>query len=110
MNDIVTICGSTRFVRELQRTALRESLKGNVVLLPTYMRGAAVELYGEEIVLDDALHAQLMRLHRKRMMLASRIVAVTPGGYIGLHLQEELDFAMSNELPIEFVTGAEPLL
>ena len=71
--EIVCICGSTRFVREIRAATRDLTFAGVIVVAP----GEADELITNEQ--KTALDA----LHLRKIDLADRVLVVNPGGFIG---------------------------
>ena len=71
--EIVCICGSTRFVDEMNAANRALTFAGVIVVAP----GEAGELItNEQNTVLDALHL-------RKIDLADRVLVVNPGGYIG---------------------------
>ena len=91
----VTICGSMRFERDMQRIAFElETKHGMNVLQCTY------NVEGRPLSEDDK--AALKKAHFRKIELSDAIYVVNIGGYVGDSAREEMRFARE--------TGKERLL
>lgn len=86
---IITICGSMRFERKMQKIARElEIKKGYCVLQPIYkVSKTKVETY-EEI-------EHILTSHLKKIDISNAIYVVNPGGYIGESTKQEIEYAES---------------
>lgn len=97
---VVCICGSTRFVDEMNRQAIRFTLEGAIVVRPeivAYDRGTDPQH------VDPATKAALDELHLRKIDLADRVFVVNIGGYIGPSTAREVAYAMETGKPIAFL-------
>jgi hypothetical protein len=84
--EVVTLCGSMRFLPLMLRVAAEETAKGAIVLAPFAV--VAAEDQGSEF------KAMLDELHRRKLDLADRVVVVTDEtGYYGTSTAREIDYA-----------------
>ncbi|MFB7048616.1 hypothetical protein ACFCX7_20970 [Streptomyces microflavus] len=96
---IVVICGSTRFMPEMNEADLRETEAGRIVVKPGCdpksphgFRSGPVEA--------EALKARLDDLHRAKIRLADEVLVV--GDYIGDSTRAEIAYARSLARPVRF--------
>ncbi|MEU3833704.1 hypothetical protein [Streptomyces microflavus] len=96
---IVVICGSTRFMPEMNEADLRETEAGRIVVKPGCdlksphgLRSGPVEA--------EALKARLDDLHRAKIRLADEVLVV--GDYIGDSTRAEIAYARSLAKPVRF--------
>lgn len=94
--EIVCLCGSTRFVTEMQAANRELTLAGAVVVAPSVFTGAT----GETITNEQK--AALSALHLRKIDLADRVLVVNPGGYIGESTSREIAYAQAHGTPITF--------
>ena len=91
--EIVTLCGSMRRAgTRIMEVAAEQTLKGRVVLAPF-----ATKPQGQtetEELLDD-----LNDLHRWKMAVASRVIFVTVGKYMGVSTSSELEWCIQHSKP-----------
>jgi hypothetical protein len=100
MSDIVTLCGSTRFKDRFEEVAAKLTLEGHIVLMPNvWVR--SVPAYAD--LHDTAAKDRLDALHREKIRLSSRVVVVSPGGYVGESTSGEIEYAHALGLPITYV-------
>ncbi len=100
MAEIVTLCGSTRFKDRYEEVAAKLTLEGYIVLMPNvWVRStpAYADLH------DSTAKDRLDELHREKIRLASKIVIVAPGSYIGESTSREINYARELGLPIAIV-------
>ncbi|MBZ9712860.1 hypothetical protein [Deinococcus multiflagellatus] len=91
---IVCLCGSVRFLAEFDAASLAETLAGRIVLSVGSHRQRDEEAFshlsaGERAAALD----RLVELHRHKIDLADEILVINPGGYVGHHTQQEIDYA-----------------
>ena len=91
---VVTLCGSMRFVREMQEIAIElETKHGYCVITP--ISGTNMTLSEEEI-------ESLGKAHYKKIDIADAVYIVNIGGYIGKSVSEELCYARKHNKEIIF--------
>ncbi|MET9923258.1 MULTISPECIES: hypothetical protein [unclassified Streptomyces] len=96
---IVVICGSTRFMAEMNEADVRETEDGKIVVKPGCdlksphaLRAAPAEAEALKVRLDD--------LHRAKIRLADEVLVV--GDYIGDSTRAEIAYARSLGRPVRF--------
>ena len=77
---IVVICGSTRFMTEMNEADLRETKAGKIVVKPGCDMKSPHELWSDPVE-AQALKVRLHHLHRAKIRLADEALVV--GDYIG---------------------------
>lgn len=99
--EIVCLCGSMRFARELRAAARELSLAGVIVLAPAEL-GEPDE--GEDAVPRPTAEqkARLDALHRHKIDLADRVLVVDPGGYVGASTLAEIAHAHATGTPVGY--------
>jgi hypothetical protein len=85
---IVVICGSTRFVIEMNEADLRETKAGKIVVKPGCGMKSPHELWSDPVE-AEALKVRLDDLHRAKIRLADEVLVV--GDYIGDSTRAEVD-------------------
>ncbi len=94
--EIVCLCGSARFVREMRAANAALTLAGTIVVAP-----------GEIDIADiGANKTDLDASHRHKIALADRVLVVNPGGYVGESTRSEIAFARRLGTPVEFTDPA----
>lgn len=96
---IVVICGSTRFMPEMNEADLRETEAGRIVVKPGCDLKSPHELWSD-LVQAEALKARLDDLHRAKIRLADEVLVV--GDYIGDSTRAEIAYARSLAKPVRF--------
>lgn len=104
--DVVTLCGSTRFMDQFFKSGWEETLKGNIVLsvgvvvrdeklssqLPNDHLG---EHFGVKDLLDE--------IHFRKIDLSDAILVLNVDGYIGKSTQREMAYAIATHCDIRFL-------
>jgi hypothetical protein len=96
---IVVICGSTRFMTEMNEADLRETKAGKIVVKPGCDMKSARELRSDPAE-ARALKARLDDLHRAKIRLADEVLVA--GDYIGDSTRAEIAYARSLGKPVRF--------
>ncbi len=96
---IVVICGSTRFMAEMNEADLRETEAGRVVVKPGCDLKSPHELWSDPVE-AEALKGRLDALHRAKIRLADEVLVV--GGHIGDSTRAEIAYARSLGRPVRF--------
>lgn len=99
---IVCLCGSTRFSEAFQEANLRETLKGNIVLSVGCDMRSDNELWADPEE-RERIKARLDVLHLHKIDLASVIIILNVGGYIGSSTRRELEYALSHNKAVRFL-------
>ncbi|AWE48496.1 hypothetical protein [Streptomyces nigra] len=96
---IVAICGSTRFMAEMNEADVRETEAGRIVVKPGCDLKSPHPLWSDP---DQAegLKARLDELHRAKIRLADEVLVV--GDYIGDSTRAEIAYARSLGRPVRF--------
>ena len=98
---IVVICGSTRFMAEMNEADLRETKAGKIVVKPGCDMKSLHELWSDPAEAEaEALKLRLDDLHRAKIRLADEVLVV--GDYIGDSTRAEIAYARSLGKPARF--------
>jgi hypothetical protein len=98
---IVVICGSTRFMTEMNEADVRETMAGKIVVKPGIdMKSPQALRSGPAEAEAEALKARLGDLHRAKIRLADEVLIV--GDYIGDSTRAEIAYARSLGKPLRF--------
>ena len=84
--EVITICGSLKFQKEMMIVAEKLSLKGNCVLTPIYPISENLEKTKEQL-------EKLKEAHFKRIELSDAIYVINKDNYIGKSTKLEIDYA-----------------
>ena len=84
---IITICGSTRFKKEIDAVARDLTLQGHIVLAPCVFH------HMEDEELSTEIKICLDNLHREKISMSDAIFVVNVNGYIGESTYGEIDWA-----------------
>jgi hypothetical protein len=91
--DVVTLCGSMRFLPQMLHVAAEETLAGAIVLAPFAVVPATEQ--------DGEVKARLDELHRRKIDLADRVIVVSDAsGYYGTSTRGEIDYAAAHGKPV----------
>lgn len=96
---IVVICGSTRFMTEMNEADLRETTAGRIVVKPGFDMKSPHELWADPVE-AEALKIRLAALHRAKIRLADEVLIV--GDHIGDSTRAEIAYARSLGRPVRF--------
>ncbi|MCX4804643.1 hypothetical protein OG594_23995 [Streptomyces sp. NBC_01214] len=96
---IVAICGSTRFMAEMNEADLRETKAGRIVVKPGCDLKSPHELWSDPVE-AEALKIRLDELHRSKILLADEVLVV--GDYVGDSTRAEIAYARELGRPVRF--------
>lgn len=94
---IITICGSTRFKKEIEEAARNLTLQGHIVLAPCVFH------HMEEEEMPTEVKIQLDNLHKQKINMSDAIFVVNVDGYIGESTYGEIDWANRMKKEIYFL-------
>jgi len=95
--EIVTLCGSTKFVDEFAAVNRELTLQGYLVISV-----GAFGMSGTDANADDVKLA-LDELHKRKIDLADYVYVVNPGGYIGHSTRNEIAYARSHGIEVSYL-------
>lgn len=98
---IITVCGSSRFKKEIQQVAHDLAIQGNTVLAPTVFH------HMEEEELPTEVLIQLDNSHKEKIELSDAIFVVNVNKYIGESTYGEIDWAQRKKKQIYFLVPME---
>lgn len=96
---IVVICGSVRFLAEMNEADVRETCAGKIVVKPAVDMKSPHQLRADPAE-SEALKARLGDLHRAKIRLADEVLVV--GDYIGESTRAEIACARRLGKPVRF--------
>ena len=108
---IVCLCGSTRFESCFREIILTETLKGNIVLVPSGYRIGDVTHPGHRFAQSipvDEMKVLFDSVHKAKIEMADEILVVNPDSYIGDSTRSEMEFALRLGKPIRFLDRVSP--
>lgn len=90
---VVCLCGSTKFKRQFEEAAERETLAGRIVVSVGFF---AHQLTDEERreKLTPEVKARLDDLHLRKIDLADEVLVLNVGGYVGASTRREAWYAL----------------
>lgn len=95
---IICLCGSTRFKKEFLKVAEKETLKGNIVLMP------GVFGHSDGVRLTEEDKKELDELHIEKIKMCDKVIVVTKGKYIGKSTAKEIKKAELLGKEIEYIS------
>lgn len=94
---IICLVGSTRFKQAWERTALREALKGNVVLT------ASAYPHADNLQLTQMQKDFLAEMHLRKIDLAEEVLVINVNGYIGESTNVQILYAKKHGKPVKYL-------
>ena len=95
--ELVTVCGSTRFRREMAAANRELTQAGYIVLAPGVFAHD-----GDQIDRDQKI--RLDQLHFAKIDLATWVYVVDPGGYVGESTRREIAYATRTGKPVRYLS------
>lgn len=95
--EVITLCGSWKFIEDFNRIFNNLSLQGKIVHTPAIFRVPDVSRLTE----DE--HMILDNLHREKMKQSDYVLFVNVGGYMGEDTKAELQWCLDNKIPVQFL-------
>ena len=84
--EIITLCGSLKFQKEMMIIAEKMALEGNCILTPVYPIIENCERTDEQL-------EKLKKTHFKRIELSDAILVINKNNYIGDSTKLEIEYA-----------------
>ena len=91
--NVVTICGSVRFMSEIFRQAERLTLEGNIVFIPT----VATKVWTKE---EENM---IVKAHLEKIKISDWVFIVNVGGYVGEGTAREIRLARELHKPVIYL-------
>lgn len=102
--EIVALCGSRRFRDAFRAEIIKQTLAGRIVLAPGVDPTRDLGLLRIQGVTDmDALHDQMVQLHRRQIDLCDLVRVINVGGYIGETTATDIEYAYGIGRRVEYV-------
>lgn len=101
MNDIkvITLCGSTKFIKEFRESEAMLTRKGFAVISPLlFEQDKSREISKEEATLFG-------RIHFKKIDISDEIFVIDVDGYIGESTKKEIAYAKRNNKNIKYYSN-----
>jgi hypothetical protein len=102
MPEIVCICGSGRFLKEMHKVEERLTLEGKIVLM--------IGVNTKDVARTENLEKykpMLDELHLRKIDLSDAVLIVAVNNYIGESTKREIEYATSKNKKIEYYTPTE---
>lgn len=100
---IVALCGSTRFMTQMNEAELRETFAGRIVVKPACDLKNPHPLWADP-TRAERLKADLGELHRAKIRLADEVLVV--GDHVGDSTRSEIRYARTLGKPVRFTHPA----
>lgn len=85
--EIITLCGSTKFMKQFKEVERKLTMEGKIVLPPAiYGKAEGIE-YSEEMARN------LFELQLDKINISDGVFIIDVGGYFGDCTQKEIDYA-----------------
>ena len=97
--EIITVCGSLRFYKEMMEIAEKMELKGNCMLVPIYNPNKPSK---DDFTEEEAL--MLDKMHKEKIKLSDQILVVNVNNYIWYNKKKEIEYARSLKKEIMYYT------
>lgn len=95
---VITLCGSTRFMKEFENVNRHLTLEGNVVFsVATKAHEGSSEISPEQKNLLD-------RVHFEKIRLSDEIFVINVGNYIGPSTRREIEYAQRIGKAVRYLT------
>lgn len=104
--EVVTLCGSTRFVDTFNEWRQKLTLEGKIVL--------SIEIVTTQSRKEDPQHsnpqvkAMLDELHLRKIDLSDWVMVLNVGGYIGESTRKEIDYAERIGVELRYLNDPRP--
>ena len=95
--SIVTLCGSTKFKKQFDDMNCKFTLEGYIVLSP------GCYAHADNISITDEEKIKLDELHKKKILMSNFIFIINENNYIGLSTKSEIEFAITNNIPVSYL-------
>lgn len=96
--EIITLCGSMKYKKEMMELAVELQLKGNIVLTPAYPVDESIVYSLDELEM-------LSNVHKEKIKLSDAIFVVNANNYIGESTKSEIEYARSLNKEIMYYEG-----
>lgn len=96
--NVVTLCGSTKFMTEFLHVQKKLTLQGNIVI--------SVGLFGhsgDNEVWSEGTKEMLDDMHKRKIDMANEIFVINKNGYIGSSTKSEIEYAKSAGKGIQYL-------
>lgn len=94
--EIVTICGSIKFKKEMMEIAVKLTLEGKIVFTPMFS-------YEDSTPPTSFEKEMFTKIHREKIKLSDSIFVVNVDNYIGDSTNSEIQFAKDNNKKIKYL-------
>lgn len=102
---VITLCGSTRFKNEFMEQQKRLTLEGNIVISVGLFGHSGDNEVWENMSEDTLTKTKIMLddMHKRKIDMADEIFVINVDDYIGTSTQSEIDYAITNGKPINYL-------
>lgn len=103
--EIVTLCGSTRFYKEYAYAQYRLSLQGIIALSCGCFGQMPKDIFGFDQTVKESEKVILDELHKRKIDLSHRILVICPDNYIGESTRSEILYTLKLNKPVWYWKG-----
>lgn len=97
---IITLIGSGKFKHHFEHIAYRLTQAGNIVFTPAIFDDP--NFFKDPSKITDEHHKIYDEIHRQKMLMSDYVFVINIGGYIGSNTKEEIDYALSKNIKVEY--------
>jgi hypothetical protein len=101
---IITLCGSTKFIKEFNNANMWLTMHGNIVLTVGSFHHSDNDPEIRDIIMKNK--TTLDYLHKTKISMSNAVMIIDVNNYIGDSTREELEYARLLRLPIYSYTKA----
>jgi hypothetical protein len=94
---IITLCGSTKFKNEFNKSNLDLTLSGKIILQPGCFA------HFDNIIITEEQKINLDLLHKEKILMSDCIYVINKDKYIGSSTKSEIEFAINHKKPIFYL-------
>ena len=103
-SKIITLCGSQKFVKEIQEMEAKLTLEGNIVFsLGVFAKTSDEEGKPDCRIISKEQWDNVEKVHLQKILLSNAIFVTNVDGYIGDATRDEIEFAKSHGKEIMYL-------
>lgn len=105
--EIVVLCGSSRFVREMAILAWTLERDEHVIVMGLHLLPHDYTTAADHLAEVQGVAEQMDELHLRKIDIADRVFVVNLGGYVGDSTRREIDYAKQHGKRVTFLETNE---
>jgi len=94
---IITLCGSTKFKSIFDKVNCKFTLLGKIILQP------GCYAHADNIIITEDQKIKLDILHKEKILMSDCIYVINEDNYIGSSTKSEIEFAITNNIPVYYL-------